>query len=85
MLRSVVHYRVGGGGGNTLSCAGAAFAGWVGALTAGFGATGLGLAAVLRGLGSTAGGGGGGTAWSIATTGLGTNVGGGLENSVLSG
>jgi hypothetical protein len=68
------------------ACAGAAAAGWVGALIAGFGATGLGLAAVLRGLGSTGGGGGGaGTGWSIATTGLGTKVGGGLENSVLSG
>jgi hypothetical protein len=70
-----------------LSCAGArAGAGWAGAVVTGFGATGLGLAAILRGLASAAGGGGGGgTAWSIATTGFGTNVGGGVENIVPSG
>jgi hypothetical protein len=71
---------VAGGGGNTLSCSGAAIDGWVGP-DAGLGAADLGLATILRGLGLTIlRGGGGGSAWSVATTGLGTKSGGGVLN-----
>jgi len=79
-----------GGGGNTLSCAGAgsgaAIDGWVGPdIDAGLRAAGLGWATILRGRGWTTLRGGGGTAWSVATTGLGTKSGGGVLNKEPSG
>jgi hypothetical protein len=80
----------GGGGGNTLSCAGccsgAAIDGWVGPVViAGRGAADLGLATILRGFGLTSLRGGGGSTCSCATTGFGSKFGGGVLNNEPSG